>query len=152
MHLYHLALVLEFVRLFDGHFWCHPSAVPVRIINTLSTPPPATSTPATAASHSAPSALGNRDGCIRRSPYSPPFSFLFSPPILWGLTSVFKHLWKADTRLVLSQCTSFWITVLTVHGVVNRQSPCTDYKACERLELCSIIYIWKNFIFVCSLD
>lgn len=91
MHLHHSALYLEFVRLFDGQCWCHPSAAPVLIINTLYTPSRNIHTSYRCLLPSAPSALGKRDGCIRRSPYFPPFIFYFFP-ILWGLTSVSKHL------------------------------------------------------------
>lgn len=72
--------------------------------------PPATSTPATAASHSAPSALGNRDGCIRRSPYSPPFFFSFFQFCGGWQTSVFKHLSGCEVsteqvHFLLNYCT-----------------------------------------------
>lgn len=90
MHLHHSTLHLEFVRLFDGQCGCHPSAAPVLIINTLYAPSRNIHTSYRCLLPSAPSALGKRDGCIRRSPYFPPFIFYFFPN-LCGLTSVSKH-------------------------------------------------------------
>lgn len=75
MHLYHSASYLEFERLFDGQCGCHPSAVPVLIINTLFNPSRNIHTSYCCLLSSAPSALGKRDGCIRRSPYNTPLFF-----------------------------------------------------------------------------
>ncbi|XP_057189194.1 hedgehog acyltransferase like, a isoform X2 [Triplophysa rosa] len=101
-HLHHSSLYLEFVRLFDGQCWCHPSAAPVLIINTLYTPSRNIHTSYRCLLPSAPSALGKRDGCIR-SPYFPPFIFYFFSKFvrvdICLQTSV--RLLKADTRLTM---------------------------------------------------